>query len=136
MLAPLPKRIKICEPSPIHRQPLTKTNQNLRTLAYTHQTTPIHTSNDTLPHTPPKTNQNLRTLTPTLEVRTPIAKAIWGIMICFTVSLAVFKAQHFKTTTGQNMLEKHSDKVLGIRILMHLELAKTACSCSLEKTVW
>ena len=27
---------------------------------------------------PPKTNQNLRTPTPILEVRTPIAQAIWG----------------------------------------------------------
>ena len=52
---PPPKRIKICEPSP------------------------IRTSDDTLPDSPPKTNpKNLRTLTPKLEVRTPIAKAIWG----------------------------------------------------------
>ena len=44
---------------------------------YTHQTTPPTTPCVTVP---PATNpQNLRTLTPQLEVRTPIAKAIWGI---------------------------------------------------------
>ena len=41
--------------------------------------TSVHTSDNTLPDSPPKTNpQNLRTLTPILEVRTPVAKAIWG----------------------------------------------------------
>ena len=134
MLAP-PKRIKICELSPIHTSDNTsddtlpdsppqneskfahphpythqttpwarhppKTNQNLQTLTHTHirrhlgPDTPCKTNQNlrTLTHTdirqhlerhparqpPPKTNpKNLRTLTPILEVRTPVAKAIWG----------------------------------------------------------
>ena len=62
VLDPCPKRIKICEPSPMH--------------------TSNDTSNDTLPDSPPpKTNPtNLRTLTPIREERTPIAEAIWGNM--------------------------------------------------------
>ena len=52
-----PKRIKICEPSPI----------------------PIHTfRRHPARQAPPKPNpKNPRTLTPILEVRTPIAQAIW-----------------------------------------------------------
>jgi len=63
---------------------------DLPTLTPTH--TPDGTSNDTLCDSPPATNpQNLRTLTPQLEVRTPVAKAIWG-KNCFTFDV---KSQHF-----------------------------------------
>ena len=69
----------ICEPWPLHT-PNDTANDTLcdsRTLTPTHPpTTPCVTAPP-----PPATNpQNLRTLTPQLEVRTPIAKAIWGKM--------------------------------------------------------
>ena len=68
---------------------------------YTHQTTPPTTPCVTVP---PATNpQNLRTLTAQLEVRTPIAKAIWGIKIidarwCKTV-LQKVRSQHSDRST-------------------------------------
>ena len=76
----------ICKPPPVHasddsfndgpvwRQPgLGSANPD----PHTHQTTPRTTPcvNSPSPATNP---QNLRTLAPQLEVRTPIAKAIWG----------------------------------------------------------
>ena len=59
----------------------TKWIQKICAYSPTHTTnwTSDDTSDDTLPDSPPKTNtKNLRTLTPILEVRTPIAKAIWA----------------------------------------------------------
>ena len=77
------KRIKICIHSPIHTSDNTsddsppKTNQNLRTLTHSHIRR--HLGRHPARQHPPKTNpKNLRTITPILEVRTPIAKAIWG----------------------------------------------------------
>ena len=74
----------IWEPAAVHTSDSTSNDTlcdspvlDLRTLTPTH--TPDGTSNNTLRDSPPATNpQNLRTLTPQLEVRTPMAKAIWG----------------------------------------------------------
>ena len=73
------------------RQPLPKTNQNLRALTHTRsQTTPRTTP---CPTAPPATNQkNLRTLTPILEVRTPIAETILGNDLGWNTSFQTFEA--------------------------------------------
>ena len=70
---------------PVWRQPgLGSANPD----PYTHHTTPPTTPCVTAP---PATNpQNLRTLTPQLEVRTPIAKAIWGNINLWKTSTSKF----------------------------------------------
>ena len=88
-----------------------KTNpKNLHTLTQSHPYTPP-TEHQTTPQTapcptaPPKTNpKNLRTLTPILEVRTLIAKAIWGINTenqlsrCCLATQSICTKDHFDAT--------------------------------------
>ena len=75
----------ICKPTPIHTSDYTSNNTlcdspllDLRTLTPTH--TRRHLQRHPVWQPPPTTHpQNPRTLTPQLEVRTPIAKDMWGI---------------------------------------------------------
>ena len=55
-----------------------------------HRNTSLIFKTGTTPCPTPKTNQNLRTLTPLVEVRTPVAKAIWGTRASAPYSLNLF----------------------------------------------
>ena len=89
---------------------------DLRTLQlYTNQTTPPTTPCVTVP--PPATNpQNLRTLTPQLEVRTPIAKAIWGKKknVCFPPFFFAVLQPFLKTWTSHQDLIQVKTNLLNI----------------------